>query len=231
MDDQSNKTLDQILETMASRGQALATQTSPKKSYADRMKNADEEFKRRWINSRLNLDKHHPDVARLEHETFEFCRGFCANPVRGKRLIVFGNNGVAKTKCARAVKRWVYERAQELPLVTSEDGTGAALVECIMVNWAHRVDRMFSGDWDIERYFTVDMLIVDDIGAEHDPNKSSLEKLYLILERRERKWTWINTNFPPDKWEEKFERRVADRLFRNSIHLDLTNVPSYSVNT
>lgn len=194
------------------------------------MVNPEPEFRERWIKSRLNLDHHHPDVAKLESAIFLFCSGFAANPMRGQKLVIFGNNGVAKTKCCRAVKRWVHERKLELPLVQGED-LNAAVVECCMVNWAQRVDRMMAGDWDISHLISVPMAIIDDIGAEHDPTHVGAEKLYVILESREFKWTLITTNTSPDLWEEKFERRIADRLLRNSVMLDLSNVPSYSINT
>ena len=97
-----------------------------------------------------------------------------------------------------------------------------------MVNWPRRVDEMKAGDWSVDGLEEADLLILDDVGAEHDPSKVGLEKLYLILERREWRWTIVTTNEAPQFWEEKFERRIADRLMRNCEHVDLSDLPSYA---
>jgi DNA replication protein DnaC len=71
------------------------------------------------------------------------------------------------------------------------------------------------------------LLVLDDIGAEHDPSGIGREKLYYILERRAQKWTVLTTNCPPLEWETKFESRIASRFLRNCISVDLSEVPDY----
>ena len=128
----------------------------------------------------------------------------------------------------RAIRRFVQDRAIDLPLVMSRSGD-AALITCKLVNWAQQVDDWRKDQsWDIDEHLDATVLLIDDIGAEHDPSKVGLEKLYLILERREWRWTMITTNKEPAAWEESFERRIADRLFRNSDHVDLSKLPSFS---
>ena len=80
----------------------------------------------------------------------------------------------------------------------------------------------------VERMMTPNLLVIDDIGAEYDPSKIATEKLYLLLEHRERKWMVLTTNVPPEKWEEKFERRISSRLLRNSHIVALDKVPDYN---
>lgn len=121
------------------------------------------------------------------------------------------------------------DRAIDLPLVIGE--YGAMLAECTMVNWSEQVNAFKSGEWETEHLTEPAMLILDDIGAEHDPSKCGAEKLYMVLERREWKWTLITTNISASHWEQRFERRISDRLLRNSAIVDLTKVPSYSINT
>lgn len=80
----------------------------------------------------------------------------------------------------------------------------------------------------IEELNICSVAIIDDIGAEHDPSGFGREQLYLILSRREFRWNVISTNFPPEEWHNKFERRIASRLFRNAEHIDLSDVPDFS---
>lgn len=221
-----------VLQTLETKGlpqQAQTLEALQPESYCSKMKLANENFKQNWINKRLNLDRHHPDLVNLEDAVWNFCRGVAMNPRKGKRYVICGNNGVAKTRCSKAIKRWMSDRAIDLPLVDAEEGLRTA--DCCMINWAEQVDHFKSGHWSIDQFLEATVLILDDIGAEHDPTKAGVEKLYLILERREQKWTWITTNIQPNHWESHFERRVSDRLFRNSVHVDLTNVPSYSIFT
>lgn len=118
------------------------------------------------------------------------------------------------------------ERAIDLPL--SEHDDEIALCTCLLVNWAKRVDDFKAGSWDVEELLDADLLVIDDLGAEHDPSKAGAEKLYYVLERRECRWTLITSNYGPNQWEQRFERRIADRLFRNCEHLDLSELPSFS---
>lgn len=193
------------------------------------MLNANRQWKERWIKSRLHLDHHHPDVISLEDSIFDFCQRFARCPARGRRMVIYGNNGNGKTHVTRCVHRWVCDRALDLPLVAGTEG--AKIADSMFVNWAERVDDFRGGDWDIEEMVEATLLVLDDIGAEHDPSKFSVEKLYLILERRAARWTLITTNLLPAQWEEHFDRRIADRLFRNTEHVDFSAVPSYSINT
>jgi DNA replication protein DnaC len=187
---------------------------------------SDDRWRERWITARLAMERYHPDVAKLEVAVWGFCRAFVDQPHRPKRLLLYGNNGNGKSRALRAIKRWIADRALELPLFHDEENMRTC--ECALINWAEQVDRFKAGDWYIEHLIEADMLLLDDLGAEHDPSKAGVEKLYLLLERRERKWTVVTTNVLPEAWEQKFERRIADRLFRNFEHVDLSNLPSFS---
>ena len=90
------------------------------------------------------------------------------------------------------------------------------------------IDGFKRGEWDvIEESVDLALLVLDDIGAEHDPSGIGKEKLYYLLERRECKFTVLTTNVPPSQWELKFERRIASRFLRNCTVIDLSDVPDY----
>lgn len=224
---QVGQIIPRILGTEEFAEQVQTTETPRSESkYASKLRNPSPQWKANWVKQRLGLEPYHADVALLEDAVFRVCQGVAANPGRGKRLVMYGNNGNGKSRACRAMKRFIADRAMDLPLVMRNDN--AALVECILVHWPSKVDRFKTGDWDIDDLLETDLLLLDDFGAEHDPSKAGLEKMYLILERREWKWTVLTTNVSPEFWEERFERRIADRLFRNCEHVDLSNLPSYS---
>lgn len=157
---------------------------------------------------------------------WDFCQGFIRDPRRGRRLFIYGNNGCGKTKACRAVRRWVVDRAMDMPMVQHDNNYG--LADFIYVNWPMAVKQFQSGDWDIEDMRNTNLLILDDIGAEHDPSKAGVTQLYLLLERREWRWTMITSNYSPGELEHRLERRITDRLFRNCDHVDLSEVPSFA---
>lgn len=219
----------QILETLESAVRAQISVQHPRpSSYSRKMLDASDRWRANWIKQRLGLSPYHPDVKKLENAVWQFCVGFAQNPSFGKRMVIYGNNGNGKSKCCKSVRRWIQDRAIDLPLALHDDQ--AALPTCFYCHWPAQLDRLKNTqDWDIDPLIEADLLLLDDLGAEHDPSRVGLEKIYLILEERERRWTIITTNSPPEFWEEKFERRVADRLFRNCEHVDLSQLPSYAL--
>lgn len=118
-----------------------------------------------------------------------------------------------------------------LPLVVDELSPEAPMTipTAWFSNWPKIVDGMKTNEWQVlEDLQAASMLIIDDVGAEHDPSKCGVEKLYILLNHREHRWNIITTNIPPSGWEEKFERRISSRLFRNAQHIDLSSVPDFS---
>lgn len=96
-------------------------------------------------------------------------------------------------------------------------------------NWPKFIKLVKAGEWNaIQTLCHAELVIVDDVGAEYDPNKFATSELYELLERREHDWTVITTNVSPDKWEDRFERRVSSRFLRNTIHVALDNVHDFN---
>jgi DNA replication protein DnaC len=143
-------------------------------------------------------------------------------------MIISGENGTGKSHSAKAIHNWASRLAMRIPLVISDDGE-MRLADTMFVHWPTTVDRFKEGNWYlVQEMMPVSLLVIDDIGAEHDPSRAGMEKLYLILERRVAKWTVITTNVPPESWESKFERRIASRFLRNARHVSLADVPDYN---
>ncbi len=169
----------------------------------------------------------HRQLVLLADGVYDYCAAYAKSPSRGHRLIVCGTNGTGKTHAGKAISRWAKRLAIELPLVDGDDGP--RLSQCRFVFWPDFCKRAKDGNWNaFEELKGIELLVLDDIGAEHDPSKWAAEQLYLILERREYRWTVITSNYGPEQWDKVFEKRIASRLMRNSKILSTENVPDYN---
>lgn len=167
----------------------------------------------------------------MVNEIYSFAQDTYYKPKGGRLLILYGPNGCGKTHAARAVKSWFdVVRSKINPVsVMTDEGPEAMLPNCCYRMWPAVVDGFKREQWLIADHLANEYLtILDDVGAEHDPSRIGIEKLYLILSRREQRHTLITTNVPPEHWETKFEKRIASRLFRNSTHINLTEVPDFN---
>lgn len=65
-----------------------------------------------------------------------------------------------------------------------------------------------------ERYYTADLLIIDDLGTEL-VNQFTLSCLYDVINSRinNRRCTFINTNLNKNEIEAKYNERITSRLF------------------
>lgn len=174
----------------------------------------------------------HPQIADAQGELAQFCAELATTPGRGRTVVLFGENGSGKTRLAQAVSRWFQSNALKMPWVVRDDLEGqSGIPNRMFAQWPAVVDN-FKRAQDfaiISELMTCSLLVVDDIGAEHDPSGFGREQLYLLLSRREFRWNLITTNFAPKEWHTKFERRIASRLFRNATHIDFSMVPDFSV--
>lgn len=189
------------------------------------------EKKRRWLNKHLELEAgQRGQLQRLENEVYEFCREYSKNPSPGRRLIIWGGNGCGKTHVARRVHMWAKSIATRLPLTSVPNGNDedVQVPRSEYLFWPAVVDGFKQNRWQIiDDVLYASMLVIDDIGAEHDPSGIGREKLYHMLERRAQRWTLLTTNIPASDWAVKFENRIASRFLRNCTSIDLSDVPDY----
>lgn len=143
-------------------------------------------------------------------------------------LVLCGNSGCGKshvasrlTHYARAASFIAYERGNW------QDGPPSVF----SIRWTEAVASMNEkrDEFWVQDAMDASWLFIDDIGAENDPWKKATDRLCQILSRRERKFSVVTTNTASANWPDRFDIRVADRLFRNSVIVDMTGVPSYSM--
>lgn len=146
-------------------------------------------------------------------------------------LVLAGPTGIGKTACLDAA--WTFTRLVAFDLWTDgvwkkQISDGTITVERVL--WADVADEVESrGGSLLSAAMRADILFIDDIGAEDDPWKRITAKLCQLLSRREHRFTFVTTNFPPSEWREKFDARIADRLWRNSVVMDLGGIKSWAM--
>ena len=158
-------------------------------------------------------------------------------------MIIYGENGAGKSHTAKRISRWARRHALDFKLGPRHGDSDLEFrtARCEFRNWRFLINDLKSGfGRDYKRgawgsygqifndICNAELLILDDVGTDNDPNKFGVEQFYMLLEARESRWTIITTNIAPDFWEDRFERRIASRLLRNTVHVPLTEVQDYN---
>lgn len=210
-----------LLSDPATTAKSLDSKDSSKQS-AKPLTEGQQKKKRSWLDKWLSLSTTAQKITDLENAVWEFISAYYKNPARGRTLVLTGENGCGKTKTAMAIHNWATFVAREHPV-------SGHLPVSEFVQWPLVVDALKRKEFSIvEDLVSCELMIVDDVGAEHDPSGFGSEQLYLIMSQREFKWNIFTTNFSPEDWPKRFERRIASRLYRNAEHIDLRGVPDYS---
>lgn len=217
------ETCQRILATLES---SKAQRTTPPPPLAK----SNDKTRRAWLDSWLKIKANHPQLIELEKKVHRYCADYAKRPggTCGRRLLIYGENGTGKSHAAKAIAAWAQRVAINLPLVHGE--VGMRLAECQYFKWPVVVKNLYAGNWYVlEEMTRASMLILDDVGAEHEnQSKIGVQNLYMILERMEKSWMVITTNIGPADWEAKFERRISSRFMRNTDLVPLDQVPDYN---
>lgn len=130
-----------------------------------------------------------------------FAEGFDSDTYRNFLLI--GGTGLGKTHISTAVAKTVIDNGYDVLYVSA-------------IDMFSDFERKQFGDGadDTERYFTCDLLIIDDLGTELT-NQFTVSCLYNIINSRinSSKSTFINTNLSKREIETKYAERITSRLF------------------
>lgn len=130
-----------------------------------------------------------------------FAEEFDGNIYRNHLL--FGGTGLGKTHLSTSVAKTVIERGFDVLYTTSVGMIGD-----------FEDKRFGNGEKDTDRYYTADLLIIDDLGTEV-VNQFTLSCLYDVINSRinNKKCTFINTNLTKNEIETKYSERITSRLF------------------
>lgn len=185
-------------------------------------------LKTKWQQKWIRLDVVHPLLQIAGDEAENFCARWFNNSPKNSLLVIVGTYGSGKSHTAAAIFRFCLNaamRSYEL-----RKWPGSQFPTCHYLRWPEVVSQFEQKNTSaMTDALETSLLVLDDIGADHDPWKVAADKLCQILSRRERMFTVATTNIQPGEWAERFDGRIADRLLRNSVVVDLTGVPSFAM--
>jgi DNA replication protein DnaC len=95
--------------------------------------------------------------------------------------------------------------------------------------WLSFLKKLRGGDYfEVDDVADTNLLLVDDIGTSSD-TAFSLEQLYTILERRNRKWTVLTSNLSLREIAERMDTRIASRMIRDENVAVNVSVTDYAI--
>lgn len=181
-----------------------------------------------WQQKWLRLDVVDKRLQKLADDAENFCGRFYRNDTQKSLLVIIGPYGCGKTHVAKSI--WHFCRLAATGSYQTGVWPDGNVPSTLCVSWPMACNALNERKFSlVQDYIQSDLLVLDDIGAENDPWKVCADKLCQVLSRRERKFTVITTNVKPVEWPNKFDGRIADRLLRNSIVVDLTGLKSYAL--
>lgn len=133
-----------------------------------------------------------------------YAESFPDNPA--PNIILTGETGTGKTFMLSCVAARVLERGYTVLALTS-----ARLIELLKRN-------LYADCADMERLYSVDLLLIDELGMEPMLNNVTIESLFAVINERlrRRKAVLITTNLTPNDIKARYTERIASRLLDKS---------------
>lgn len=180
-------------------------------------------WQRKWI----DLEVRTAEIQVMADEVSGWAKRFFNN-VRERRIMtIIGLVGVGKTHTAEKMFQW----AKAISITAWDGGNWPHPPRIEWVEWGKVafLDHKEFQRW-MDGTFDIDLLFIEDIGAEVDRYKSGepTERLREVLNEFKNKWIFITTNVFPEDWKIKWDERVADRLMRNSTMAVLRESKSFA---
>jgi len=124
-------------------------------------------------------------------------------------LIFYGNPGLGKTFLCNCIAKDLLDRGKTVIYLTAFQLF--QLFEQARFNKDENDE--FTKDY-LESIFTVDLLIIDDLGTEFNTSFTGSE-LFNCLNSRllDKKHTIISTNLSPNDWQKQYSERIVSRIF------------------
>ena len=140
------------------------------------------------------------DIARAYADRFA--------PESSGSLIMMGDTGLGKTHISSAIGGIVAKKGNDVYY------TGAVDMLADFESERFGYDRFDDQASVTDKYFSCDLLIIDDLGTELI-NQFTTSSLYNLINSRlvRKKATIINTNFTRDELRKKYQDRITSRIF------------------
>lgn len=145
-----------------------------------------------------------------------------------KWLSLLGSSGAGKSHIARRLRRVALERVSRHNTRVKVFERGIGPLWASWYSWpiisagfregAYSVIDEISAEW---------FVVLDDIGADHDPSGVGNRSLYRILDERIGKWTVLTSNLSLESLAE-INSRIPSRMHRNDSIIVNVDLPDWS---
>ncbi len=156
----------------------------------------------------FSLDYYYGNDRLLMEENLSRCKNFADGFPSSVSLLMIGNTGLGKTHLSTSIAKAVIGRGYDVLYETSQNLISAFSSERFGKNYG--VSNEVS---DTERFFSCDLLIIDDFGTE-ETNQFSVSVFYNLINSRTNKAlsTIINTNLSQSDLKNRYGDRITSRL-------------------
>lgn len=157
-----------------------------------------------------------PTLQKMLDEAVRFCCSVKAQ-VEPYWLMLLGPSGVGKTHLAKRIWRRFFDEIRLTNQMLDVEQQHIYGTDGQFVDWRKLCDQMREGCFGrVDDICNEWLVVVDDIGAEYDPNGFLLSKLDQILNARLKKFTVLTSNLPFAEIATKLDTRIASRMLRNN---------------
>lgn len=186
------------------------------------------QWQRKW----LRLEATHPEIQSAANHVESWVARVLKNDKSGRHIVLCGPSGTGKTHMAEAAKKYLSAARM------SEVWGGSPVIEMMDFTRVANYDDDGFWYWKRDRIndiagagIRVEIMFLEDIGCEFDRYKSGVPtaRLTEILNDFRDRWLFVTTNVQPEGWPARWDSRVADRLFRDAVIVDMRNVVSWQI--
>lgn len=140
------------------------------------------------------------------------------NGMKPKNLLIFGETGIGKSHLAISILKVVMEKEYSglfisLPL----------LLTLIKNTYSKYDDSGLTAVDILNKMKEIDLLVIDDMGAEAGSNHD-IQKIFELLDSRLGKPTIFTTNLKHDQFTNVFGQRNTSRILKNTIIVKLDGI-------
>jgi len=149
---------------------------------------------------------------RTMEQIHQICVGFIENFENKKQNLLFhGPTGLGKTFLCNCIAKELLDQNYTVLYLTASQ-----LFKLFEESRFHRDDMMEEAKDILNTLFTVDLLIIDDLGTE-SASSFTASDLFDVLNTRylHQNATIISTNVAPNDWNKYYSDRIVSRVFGN----------------
>jgi len=151
------------------------------------------------------------------------------NPKCGRWLSLVGPAGTGKTHLARRIWEW-WKNTGKWYEVDGPSGVANCVRDGRFISWPATCEGFMRGEYGVIQDLTTEfLLVIDDIGAEHDRTGVCANALCRILDARLKLWTVITSNLSMREIGEKMDTRIASRMMRGESVVVGVDTKDYSL--